>query len=504
MSNLNQVPRFPLTCVGGKWEVSAALRQLLCLTDDGVLHIVDGYEGDHFVFGFQELIRRNGVKFTISTVTPEQLNALYNGTSGKTYQHKDIGRGDIHEQSQRQQEVIQIILSATQSGASDIHFFPTPNGHQLKFRIHGELELIKNFVGEHGKLLQGTIYGSMCQSNSVDTNYRPETAQGGRLRSDFVNQSGLFGARIATRPTINGPWMAMRLLYDSGKFIPLDDMGYLDDQIATLKRLNNLTYGIILFSGPTGSGKSTALQTMLSMLMSENKGMNLSTVEDPVEYRIEGAQQTPLTGAWVDAITNLMRMDPDALMFGEIRDLLSALAAFQGANTGHLMYSTLHTSSAAGCVQRLHDLGVENSLLLDPSMMQGLINQSLARIICPKCRVPYLEGRSDVSLDLRQRIESLCIPEHVFLKGKGCSHCSNRGVVGRTAIAEVIQPDLGFMRVFRDKGKAEAQAWWVHERGGTTKSAHLIQRINEGLLDPAQAERDVCQIDDNLRTVESQ
>lgn len=503
MTSAQNVPRLPLTGAGERWEVNPQLRQLLCLTDDNVLHIVDGYAADPFVFGFQELIRRGGVKYTIATVTPEQLQELYRGVTGPNPIGQGGQRGGVEEQSQRQQEVVQIIRAATQSGASDIHFFPTPNGHQLKFRIHGELELIKNFVGDHGKLLLGTIYGSMCQSNSVDTNFRPETAQDGRLHSDFVNRCGLFGARIATRPTINGPWMAMRLLYDSGKFIPLEDMGYLEDQIATLKRLNNLTYGIVLFSGPTGSGKSTALQTMLSMLMSENKGMNLSTVEDPVEYRIEGAQQTPLTGAWVDAITNLMRMDPDALMFGEIRDLLSALAAFQGANTGHLMYSTLHTSSAAGCVQRLHDLGVENSLLLDPSMMQGLINQSLARIICPKCRVPYLEGRDHVSADLRQRVENLCIPEQVFLKGEGCSHCSNRGVVGRTAIAEVIQPDLGFMRVFRDKGKAEAQAWWATERGGITKSAHMIQRINQGWLDPAQAERDVCQIDDNLRTVEA-
>lgn len=502
MTDLNIVtPRVVLSGQGGRFEASGRLREMVCLTDDHMLHIVDGYESDPLVLGYQELLRRRSFKVEVDSVTPEQLQILYRIGAQASAIRAGSYAGTTDNQSHRQQAVVAIIQEATKAGASDVHFFPTPNGHQLKFRIHGELELIRNLVGQDGYLLESTIYQSMCLASSVDTNFRPETEQDGRLAPEFVHECGLFGARIATRPTLNGPWMAMRLLYDSGRIIPLSDMGYLDSQVNDLKDLIEAPSGIALLSGITGSGKSTSLQTLMSMLLRDNPGLNLATVEDPIEYRIPGANQTPLLGEWAAAIKNLLRMDPDVLMFGEIRDLLSALAAFQGAQTGHLMLSTLHTDSAVGCVQRLHDLGVENSLLTDPAMIRGLINQSLARVLCSSCKVPYADGRDSLSAAIQHRIEHHCEPSSVFLKGEGCPACKGRGVVGRTAIAEVLTPDFEFMRVFREKGKAEAQNWWVQERGGVTKNAHMIQRINAGLLDPVQAERDVCRLDEDARTL---
>lgn len=184
--------------------------------------------------------------------------------------------------------------------------------------MHGELETIQSFVGRDGQQLLSAIYGSM--SESTDTNYQANEKQDGRLRSEFVTECGLFGARLATRPTLNGPWMAMRLLYDSGKLISLDDMGYLPEQIAALTRLIHRTDGIVLLTGTTGSGKSTSIQTLLTLLMEAMAGsINLVTVEDPVEYRIAGANQTPLQEEWVEAIANLMRLDPDVLLIGETR-----------------------------------------------------------------------------------------------------------------------------------------------------------------------------------------
>ncbi|BAU77395.1 general secretion pathway protein E (plasmid) [Metapseudomonas furukawaii] len=488
-----------LTAEGERFgNINPELRQLICLTDDDVLHIVDGYEADPFVLAFQDTVRRAGIKAELASVTPEQLKELYQGITSAI--NLGFGRSSQESASKRQREVVQILKLATQSGASDIHFFPTPNGHQLRFRVHGELDTIKSFAGGDGLALLSTIYTSMCES--VDPNYRPEVSQDGRLQSEFVKECGLFGARIATRPTLNGPWMAVRLLYDSGEVIPLERMGYLDEQIDLLTRLIHRTEGMVLLSGTTGSGKSTALQTLLSMLLKFNNfAINLATVEDPVEYRIEGANQTPLLGEWADAITNLMRMDPDVLMLGEIRDLLSAIAAFQAANTGHGAWSTVHTSTAAACIQRLHDLGVEDSLLMDPSLVKGLVNQSLTRVLCPDCKLPYLENCGRLTRDLQHRIQKRCIPEHVYLKGAGCARCKGRGVVGRTAIAEIILPDLRFMRTFREKGKAEAQAFWVHSLGGITKNAHLIHRINEGIVDPLLGEKDVCQLDEDVMTI---
>jgi type II secretory ATPase GspE/PulE/Tfp pilus assembly ATPase PilB-like protein len=322
------------------------------------------------------------------------------------------------------------------------------------------------------------------------------------LKSEYVTEAGLFGARIATRPCLNGPWMAMRLLYDSGNLITLDDMGYLPEQIAAYHRLIHRTDGMVLLTGTTGSGKSTSIQTALKMLIEAMfNSINVVTVEDPIEYRIPGAQQTPLKEQWAEAISNLMRLDPDVLMVGEMRDYASALAAFQAALTGHGLWSTLHVNSAAASLQRLGDLGVDPNLYQDPSLVKGLINQSLTRRLCPKCKVPFLQHQERVAADLRSRIISQCVPEQVFLKGDGCSECQKRGIIGRTAIAEIIQPDLAFMRMFKEKGKAEAQQFWVREQGGITKNNHLIRRINEGMIDPSHGERDICALDEDLATV---
>lgn len=204
--------------------------------------------------------------------------------------------------SRTQDKVVEVLKDATKAGASDVHFFATPNGHQLRYRIHGVLETVQSFAGNDGQRLMSTIYESM--SESTDTNYRRDDKQDGRLKSEYVTEAGLFGARIATRPCLNGPWMAMRLLYDSGNLITLDDMGYLPEQIAAYHRLIHRTDGMVLLTGTTGSGKSTSIQTALKMLIEAMfNSINVVTVEDPIEYRIPGAQQTPLKEQWAEAIS---------------------------------------------------------------------------------------------------------------------------------------------------------------------------------------------------------
>lgn len=500
MNTIASLPTPPLTARGQKFDISSDLRRIVCLTADGVLHIVSGYQTDPHVFAFRDTLRRANYKVESEKyVSAEELSALYKNAESKGSLTLS---NDLQEITSRQREVVKIIRSATELGASDVHFFATTNGHQLKFRINGELEIIKSFVGNHGALLESAIYTSMIEAGTGDEVFRPNTQQDGRLKSEFVKECGLYGARIATRPTINGCWMVLRLLYNNSTATSLNDMGYLREQVAMLETFVHSTEGIFLQSGTTGSGKSTSLQAlMLLLLRFHNYRINLATIEDPVEYKIEGAQQTPLIGEWADAIKNMMRMDPDALMVGEIRDLLSAVGAFQGALTGHMLWSTLHTQDAAGCIQRLHDLGVESSLLFDPSLIQGLINQSLTRVICPHCRIKYTAHRNLLPIDLQKRIETRCIPDQVYLKGPGCERCNSRGVIRRTAIAEIIPTNLQFMRKFRDEGKAEAQAFWVHEMGGITKNAHAIIRINEGLVDPQLVEKDVCRLDKDVITL---
>lgn len=500
MTAMQSVVPVVLTAPGGRWEIDGELRQKLCLTDDQILHVVDGYGGDPYVLAFYERVKRSGGTLEWNWVTPEALRQMYQGVPVESHETTHYQYSANQQSSTGKQDLVKKILrDATAAGASDIHFFATPHGHQLRARIHGQLETIQSFAGQDGTQLLSTIYETMSESTS--TSYRPGEKQDGRLRSEFVTECGLFGARLATRPTLNGPWMAMRLLYDSGKELTLEDMGYLPEQIEALLRLIHRVDGIVLLTGTTGAGKSTTIQTLLNLLL---KGMgysvNLVTVEDPVEYRIHGANQTPLgpKESWAEAISNMMRLDPDVGFIGEMRDIASALAAFQAALTGHMMWSTLHVNSAAASLQRLHDLGVDDNLVYDPGLMKGLVNQSLTRVLCSNCKVPYLEQRMKMPEDLRRRVERHCIAEQVYVHGEGCQQCHGRGITGRTAIAEILLPDISFMRRFRDQGRAEAQAFWVQDQGGITKNAHLLRRVSEGLIDPRHAERDVCPLDEDV------
>lgn len=494
-----ELPPSVLSGQGGKWEAPQDLRAMLCLTSDYVLHIVEGYGANHFVLSYSEKLRRAGHVVTQKYVSPEAINALYGKTS------EVINRNQVSSAGSgkgKHDEVVELLRNGTKAGASDIHFFASPNGHHVRFRVHGQLETVASYVGSDGVKVLSSIYETMCEQTG--DNYRPEDKQDGRLRSEFVTECGLFGARLSTRPTLNGPWMAMRLLYDSGKKLSLAEMGYLPSQIETLTRLVHRKDGMVLLTGTTGSGKSSSIQTLLNMLMEAmDNSINLVTVENPVEYRINGANQTPLgpREKWDEAISNLMRLDPDVLLIGEIRDRASVMAAIQAVLTGHGLWSTLHVNAAAASFQRLKDMGVEENLLYDPALVKGLVNQSLTRVLCPHCKTPYLPKRLQVAEDVRLRIESLCVSEQVYLKGEGCSQCHFRGVVNRTAIAEIIIPDLQYMRVSRDQGKPEAQVFWVREQGGITKNQHLIQRINEGIVDPTHGERDVCQLDEDVMTL---
>ena len=496
------VPISTLSAKGQKWEASDYLRTIICLTTDYVLHVVQGYGTDPRVLAYIDELRRAKVKATQNYVTPEALKALYGGVTSNTDAFFQASGNANSTGKGKQEQVVDILRNATQAGASDIHFFASPNGHHMRFRVHGELETAQSFVGKDGERMMSAIYETM--SEQIGTNYRPGESQDGRLRSELVTECGLFGARIATRPTLNGPWMAMRLLYDNGKLMTLPSMGYLPEQIDALMRMVHRTDGMVFLTGTTGSGKSRGIQTLLNMLLvAMDFTINLVTIEDPVEYRIEKANQTPKAPGeqWDEAIANVMRLDPDVLLVGEARDRASLLAAFQLALTGHGLWSTLHVNAAIQAFQRIHDLGVEDNLVFDPALMKGIVNQSLTRVLCSNCKVPYLQHRERLSADQRSRIESSCIPEQIYLKGEGCTKCSGRGIVDRTAIAEIMQPDLPFMRMYRDHGKAEAQVFWVREQGGITKNEHLIRRINEGIVDPTHGERDVCPLDEDLITI---
>lgn len=465
----------------GPLQVGKAERSLLCLLQDGTLVVSEAHKLDPHVMAYRERLRALGQHYRVEYSSPERIRALY----------RDAGEAaSVMNKTIVQQEVVNILQDATKLGASDIHIVNRPEESLLRFRIHGVLEDYRRLLPQEGESYTATIYQSML--DVADPYFKKSQSQDGRLKEEFVSSIGLFGARVATRPTERGHLMVMRLLYNAVGHVGLDELGYLPEHIEMITKLSRNKTGINILSGATGSGKSLSLKCALELVLEAfGHSIHVLTIEDPPEYTIPGAVQTPVKdGDWAGAISNAMRLDPDVIQIGELRDLASATAGFRAAITGHGVWTTLHANDNVSALERLRDLGMDAGLITDPSLVTSLMNQSLVRTLCPHCSVPYADRAAALSSWDRERIEATCDPGRVRLRGEGCKEC-RRGVKGRSLVAEIILPTLQFMDVFREQGKNAARAYWLDEMGGITKTDHVIRRVNEGRVDPLTAEQDI-------------
>ncbi|NWC82565.1 Flp pilus assembly complex ATPase component TadA [Pseudomonas putida] len=484
-----------LTAPGGRFEVKPELRLFCALTEDGTLHVSTQHQTDPWVMAFMDQLDHAEFDYRISTCSMTDIKALYQ-TSAQT------GAGLAQVDTDRQAHALQILGDAHRRGASDVHIVVGHDISKIFYRLHGLLWEARQESSLVGLELCSALYNSMC--DVTKDHYQPQIAQDARVGREFVQQLGLFGARVATRPLVDGPLMVMRLLYDDQRKMTLEDLGFLPAQIDQYARLRSLPYGVNLITGPTGSGKSKSLQVNLNLLHDETQGTrHILTLEDPPEYPLK-ANQSPLSSGetWNHGIKNSVRLDPDILMYGELRDVESAQAAYSGGMTGHQVWSTLHTNNAVASLQRLIDMGVPKYLVTDPALTTGIINQSLLPVLCPSCRVPLSESLSSITSGLLSRLEQLGIVDQVNLRGEGCSCCRQLGVVDRTVVGEVLLTDLQFMGVFSERGASAARRHWVKEMGGITKIAHAITKIETGIIDPRHAETIIGPLDFDRQLVE--
>lgn len=501
----------PKTNTSGAGDVYAELAERIKgdeadkmhLSEDGKLYVADSYKADLYVLGFQELLSLKRVQFTVVPSTVEKIHEL-NGQVAKPGKNGE-------QETAMQRKVVEMITRAVAAGASDIHLRNREARTEVWARVDGFLEKVDEFGDAYGNRLCGTLYSSML--DVAEPYYKARESQDGRLKGSFVKECGLTGARIATRPTEDGNLMVIRLFYSRPQQ-SIEDQGYLPGQVVSIKRMAQRTYGINIFTGPTGSGKSTSLEVSLNELLREfGFAIHLLTIEDPTEYKIDGAVQTPLlcdksdpvavAKEWASSISNSLRLDPDTIMVGEMRDGDSARAAFRAAMTGHGVWTTLHTNNATQALDRLKDMGVDMGLITDASLVTGLINQSLAPISCPECKRPYKKVAASLPDDVRARIEKYCDPRRVFLRGntKDCPHCGGRGYKGRQLVGEVMIPSHKFMQAYASGGSAAARGYWVREMDGVTKCKALVHWINRGLIDPVLGELKVCGLDDDDLTM---
>jgi type IV pilus assembly protein PilB len=294
----------------------------------------------------------------------------------------EVNEEDLAEDSPIAQTVNLIIEYAVKAGASDIHIEPREGHVQVRYRVDGVLR-------EANKLPKKVI-GALISRIKILANLKIDehrAPQDGRFKIDVSGK--IYALRVSTLPIMDGEKVVMRILDETSKALDLEELGYWGNSLNGIKRAIVQPYGMILVTGPTGSGKSTSLFSVLSRL--SNPTVNISTVEDPVEYRIAGANQTqvnPVAGmTFINGLRSLLRQDPNIIMVGEIRDGETANLAVQAALTGHLVFSTLHTNNAATCLPRLLDMGVEPFLIA--STVRAVIGQRLVRRLCAECRESY-------------------------------------------------------------------------------------------------------------------
>lgn len=332
--------------------------------------------------------------------------------------------------------VIQLInslfLKAIRANASDIHFEPFSDKVVVRFRMDGVLHEISTIPLNTYPQVVSRI--KIISRLNVAEKRLP---QDGRIKVKIGDKK--LDMRVSTLPTVFGERIVIRLLDKSNKLLTLEELGFLPEDLEKYRRIIKKPYGLVLITGPTGSGKSTTLYASLLELKTPRK--NIITIEDPVEYQIDGISQIQVNPkidlTFANGLRSILRQDPDIIMVGEIRDLETAEIAIHASMTGHLVLSTLHTNDAPSAVARLVDMGVEPFLIA--SSLEGVIAQRLVRTICENCKTEYIPSDAEIE-EIKKHYKKPVEIKHLY-KGEGCQECLGTGYKGRMAIYEIMEVD---------------------------------------------------------------
>jgi type IV pilus assembly protein PilB len=333
-----------------------------------------------------------------------------------------------------------IIQGAVTGSASDIHVEPREHGVRVRYRVDGILYDMMQIP----KRLQPAVISRIKIMAGMNIAER-RLPQDGRI--SVKSNGGEYDLRVSTLLAVFGEKVVMRILDKSSVLLQLEDLGFLAEQQRLIEALIVKPYGMILATGPTGSGKTTALYTALNRVNSEDR--NIVTIEDPVEYQLVGINQSqvnlPANITFARGLRAILRQDPDVIMVGEIRDLETAEIAVQAALTGHLVFSSLHTNDAASALPRLLDMGVEPFLIA--SSIIGVIGQRLVRVVCRNCKVTY---KPEPEVLDRLAVPAEMRKDALFARGEGCQVCSQRGYKGRTGVYEILRMNENIKRLVMD------------------------------------------------------
>jgi general secretion pathway protein E/type IV pilus assembly protein PilB len=391
---------------------------------------------------------------------------------------REIETGEIDYQSltaegdEYTQPVVRLVgallMDAVKRGASDIHFEPEYAFLRIRYRIDGVLQQVRSL---HKSYWPGVAVRLKVISGMDIAETR--APQDGRLNMNLCGRPIDF--RVSSHPTIHGENIVLRVLDRERSIIPLERMGLRPTTLEQLKLMMTRPEGILVVTGPTGSGKTTTLYSLLSYQNVES--VNIMTLEDPVEYPVAQMRQTSVTEVnkvdFANGIRSIMRQDPDIILVGEVRDADTATMAFRAAMTGHQVFTTLHTNSALGAFPRLTDIGISPDIMAGNII--GVVAQRLVRVLCPHCKEPTKPSDEERKILGVKRNEAIQIFKH-----KGCKRCNQTGYRGRMAIMELLRIDSDMDSLIARRAHFDELRKMALEKGFSTLADDGVRRILEG------------------------
>jgi general secretion pathway protein E len=405
----------------------------------------------------------------------KQISSISISTSEKTADRLSV---DTATEAPVAQALTLIIDEAVKARASDVHLQPSEDKMRVRFRIDGALHDIFSLPAASVTPLISRI--KILASMNIADHHRPQDGQ-----FSVKAKGRLIDIRVGIIATVYGEMAVLRLLDKSRATLELSDLGFMPDGLKKYKSMLKIPYGMILVSGPTGAGKTTTLYASLNSL--DRLERNIITVEDPVEYRfsdINQIQVNPRAGlTFASGLRSILRLDPDVILIGEIRDAETASIAVQSALTGHLVLSSIHANDAVGVVLRLLDLGVEPFLV--SSALIGVIAQRMVRTICPNC-ARTIEAPPAECLIYNQEMEE---QKTEFVYGSGCKSCANSGYRGRTGIFEILRSSEEIKTLLVKNASSAALREQAVKEGMVSLLKDGMMKVKENITTPTEVLR---------------
>ena len=522
-----------LTAVDGPLKVPDESRGLCALFDTGVWLVSASHRHSPLVTSVASTARRQGFRVDEPRyVTPNIISQAY------LYADRG-GKAAVHDDNSVRRRIVHMLERAVEAGANDIHIEAVNNRTRIDFRIDGALRNWETWTQREGEQVLSAIFShSIGQSGSTANWQEPQAAMlssEGRGKDTITLPQGVLSVRCQWVPlSDSGRYLDMRLQYDSAHLFgenfvmaDVDSLGFSQEQLKVIQSLRALPGGMRIFSGPVNQGKTTTLRVTLNRRMSEtNMQLNCLLIEDPPEGGVIGSRQIGVSASvkddqrektFAEIMRCCLRLDPDIVMLGEIRDMQTAKFAFRLALTGRQVYTTGHVYAALATPKRLRDIGMEHYMVYDHHLVRGMICQRLLRGMCPHCRIPLAEAhiergpiirdvarrvraglalmdalRSKSSGSLANPLDRLSEPDmrHVYMVNtEGCPKCF-KGRVGRTVCAEVVETDAKLMDFLQDNRMKEAEDYWLSPFGlnGITMLWHGLEKVRRGEVSPDDAE----------------